>query len=203
MKYVYLLKAGSSNYKVGVALNVKKRLHGIQTSNADKVYIVATKLCINYKEVEERMHKKLRELGAAGGREWFILDPEDVIRVAIMINTEPEIDVYPNSSVNELLKRTSLIESRVNDILRWLKETDKNRSIIKEKINITSSAVNDELYDLALKIIQDGGKASTSYLQRKLGIGYGRAAKIIDELEQQEIITAAQGNKPRELIVKE
>jgi S-DNA-T family DNA segregation ATPase FtsK/SpoIIIE len=46
----------------------------------------------------------------------------------------------------------------------------------------------------------EAGKASTSYLQRKLKVGYGRAARLIDTLEQRGVIGPADGAKPRELL---
>jgi hypothetical protein len=46
----------------------------------------------------------------------------------------------------------------------------------------------------------EAGKASTSYIQRKLGVGYSRAAKLMDLLEQKGVIGAANGSKPREII---
>ncbi len=59
---------------------------------------------------------------------------------------------------------------------------------------------DDELYPEAKRTIIEAGKASTSYLQRKLGIGYARAAKLIDILEERGVIGAADGAKPREVI---
>ena len=47
----------------------------------------------------------------------------------------------------------------------------------------------DELYDRALEIIRSEGKASTSYLQRKLQIGYNRAARIIDMMEMDGVVS--------------
>ena len=58
----------------------------------------------------------------------------------------------------------------------------------------------DELYDDARLIVIEAGKASTSYLQRKLGIGYARAAKLIDMLEERGIVGPAHGSKPREIL---
>ena len=60
----------------------------------------------------------------------------------------------------------------------------------------------DDLYEDARMIVIDAGKASTSYLQRKLGIGYARAAKLMDMLEERGIISGANGAKPREVLEK-
>ncbi len=60
----------------------------------------------------------------------------------------------------------------------------------------------DPLYDEAKQIIISAGKASTSYLQRRLSIGYSRAARIIDILENDGIIGPANGSKPREVYEK-
>ena len=59
----------------------------------------------------------------------------------------------------------------------------------------------DPLLKQAIEITLDNGKAATSLLQRKLSIGYGRAAKIIDEMEQRGIVSAPEGNKPRTLLM--
>jgi S-DNA-T family DNA segregation ATPase FtsK/SpoIIIE len=58
----------------------------------------------------------------------------------------------------------------------------------------------DELYETAREEVISSGKASTSYLQRRLGIGYSRAAKLIDLLEKKGVVGPANGSKPREII---
>jgi S-DNA-T family DNA segregation ATPase FtsK/SpoIIIE len=58
----------------------------------------------------------------------------------------------------------------------------------------------DELYPEAKKTVIEAGKASTSYLQRKLGVGYARAARLMDILEDRGVIGPADGAKPREII---
>jgi len=58
---------------------------------------------------------------------------------------------------------------------------------------------DDDLYDEARDIVQEAGKASTSYLQRKLRIGYSRAARLIDILEERGVIGPADGSRPREV----
>lgn len=58
----------------------------------------------------------------------------------------------------------------------------------------------DDMYEDAKAAVTEAGKASTSYLQRKLRIGYSRAARLIDLLEQQGVIGPADGAKPREVL---
>jgi S-DNA-T family DNA segregation ATPase FtsK/SpoIIIE len=59
----------------------------------------------------------------------------------------------------------------------------------------------DELYDDAVRLILNTGQASASYLQRKLKLGYARASRIIDQMEQEGILAASEGSKPREILV--
>ncbi len=61
---------------------------------------------------------------------------------------------------------------------------------------------DDEMYELARQAVIEAGKASTSYLQRKLKLGYARAARLMDMLEERGIIGRADGAKPREVLVK-
>jgi S-DNA-T family DNA segregation ATPase FtsK/SpoIIIE len=59
----------------------------------------------------------------------------------------------------------------------------------------------DELYDKALELVLLTGQASASYLQRKLKLGYARAARIIDQMEHEGIVGPSEGSKPREFLV--
>jgi S-DNA-T family DNA segregation ATPase FtsK/SpoIIIE len=59
---------------------------------------------------------------------------------------------------------------------------------------------NDPLYNDAVRLVIEFGKASTSLLQRRLRIGYGRAAHLIDLMERDGIVGAADGPKPREVL---
>ncbi|MCA1949745.1 MAG: DNA translocase FtsK [Treponema sp.] len=59
---------------------------------------------------------------------------------------------------------------------------------------------DDPLYEKALEIVYQQGKASASYIQRRLKIGYNRAARIVELMEERGIVGPAQGSKPRELL---
>jgi S-DNA-T family DNA segregation ATPase FtsK/SpoIIIE len=62
--------------------------------------------------------------------------------------------------------------------------------------------VNDEIYQEAVRVVCEMGRASTSTLQRRLRIGYGRAARLIDIMEKDGIVGPPDGTKPRELLKK-
>lgn len=59
---------------------------------------------------------------------------------------------------------------------------------------------DDALYEEAKKSVIQAGQASTSYLQRKLKVGYSRAARLIDMLEERGVVGSANGSKPREIL---
>ncbi len=61
---------------------------------------------------------------------------------------------------------------------------------------------DDELYQDAIRVVCEAGRASTSTLQRRLRIGYGRAARLIDLMEKDGIVGPADGTKPREVLKK-
>ena len=71
-------------------------------------------------------------------------------------------------------------------------------------IGLTSGSfdddVDDDLYEDARTAVEEAGRASTSYLQRKLKISYSRAARLMDVLEAKGVIGAADGSKPREVL---
>ena len=59
----------------------------------------------------------------------------------------------------------------------------------------------DDLYDEAARIVVSSGQVSISYLQRKLRIGFSRAARLVDMMETEGIVSPAAGGKPREVLV--
>jgi S-DNA-T family DNA segregation ATPase FtsK/SpoIIIE len=59
----------------------------------------------------------------------------------------------------------------------------------------------DDLYDEAARIVVSSGQASISYLQRRLRIGFSRAARLVDMMEAEGLVSAAVGGKPRDVLV--
>lgn len=90
-----------------------------------------------------------------------------------------------------------------------LPESEIDFEGVNEKNNIfdavgggeDDASEEDDLYPEAKEIVINAGKASTSYLQRKLGVGYSRAAKLIDLLEDNGVVGPANGSKPRDILV--
>jgi DNA segregation ATPase FtsK/SpoIIIE, S-DNA-T family len=72
---------------------------------------------------------------------------------------------------------------------------------LDEAGNPVEPGASDPLYNEAVRIVITDGRASTSLLQRRLSIGYGRAAKLIDMMHENRIVGPAEGSKPREVLV--
>lgn len=69
-----------------------------------------------------------------------------------------------------------------------------------EEFQLESASGDDPMYGKALEIVVSSQKASASYLQRRLKIGYNRAARLVEEMERRGIVGPANGSKPRDLI---
>ena len=91
----------------------------------------------------------------------------------------------------DFLKKTGIEPEFTEEIF---KVEDTTRSISSGGDGV------DDLYEEAVEIIQAEGKASASLLQRRLSIGYSRAARIIDEMEAKGIVGPQKGSKPREIV---
>lgn len=110
-------------------------------------------------------------------------------------------------------------ETEVKEVVKYLAglSTDKlpdeinfsQGSISNERDSVFSSSFDedegnddDDLYEDARMIVIEAGKASTSYLQRRLKVGYARAARLIDMLEDRSVIGPGDGAKPRDVLEK-
>jgi len=112
-----------------------------------------------------------------------------VQRVHAPFVTEKEI-----CAVTEFWKAQGEAEY-VHGFLEGPKEDDANAAA-----NGESSQEDDDLFDDAVRLVFEFGKASTSLLQRRLRIGYGRAAHLIDMMEHDGLVGPADGSKPREIL---
>lgn len=81
-----------------------------------------------------------------------------------------------------------------------LSEVQHDNSIFAASVG-GSDDDEDDLYEEAKRVIIEAGKGSTSFLQRKLRVGYARAARLMDMLEERGVVGPAEGSKPREVIM--
>lgn len=90
------------------------------------------------------------------------------------------------------------MRDRIDLITRWLKVAMNGKFELPQR-----DTGPDPLFDKALKLIQQSNLASASLLQRKLQIGYARAARILDDLQDAGYVADAEGSKPRKILKKE
>lgn len=112
------------------------------------------------------------------------------------------------------LQSSFVSEDEVKNVVDYLREQEGGA--VLDSINFDEPSGNnsdaffgamvddedeDDLYEDAKQAVIEAGKASTSYLQRKLRVGYSRAARLMDILEERGIIGPQEGSKPREVLV--
>ena len=91
-------------------------------------------------------------------------------------------------------------EEEVKSLTNDLQKTYKDFGFDDVAVEEPSDETEDDLYDEARAIVLAAGKASTSYIQRKLRIGYARSARLIDLLEERGVIEAGSGAAPRKVL---
>ena len=104
----------------------------------------------------------------------------------------------PLVSDDEIEKITTFLRSQ--GAPEYLDEVTKIQESNDENGNTIGSNDKDELFDEAVRLIKIEGKGSTSYLQRKLQIGYNRAARIVDQMEEAKIISPANHAGKRDIL---
>jgi ribosomal protein S25/predicted GIY-YIG superfamily endonuclease len=174
--YIYLISAGNNNFKIGIAIDPYKRLRVLNSGNPVKLkLLLSVYLCTqdNAIEIEKNVHKELGNHRRKNG-EWFTLSAFDLRALT-----------------------NYLMGSMVIDY----EKMESNKSV--EKQDKTNENINDnELFDKAKNLINIEGRASSSLLQRKLSIGYARAARIIDMLEKEGLVTGFNGSKARNILIQ-
>ncbi|MCF8783181.1 GIY-YIG nuclease family protein [Rhodococcus ruber] len=217
MKYVYMLRNGQDYYKVGIAVNVASRVQTIQTSNPEKVTVVCCRLVADAEEAERRIHQELVERKTGGGQEWFMLTPDDALEVAALINLEPQPKVLDRQITVESLLATMRAER-----LEMLREVNELKGLIASAVKIINRKQGEvktvavsapirpvvreverikpsiEHYErLAMNLFRKHDRVSASFLQSRLGIGYAKASRIIDTLEEKGLVSPPNGNSSR------
>jgi S-DNA-T family DNA segregation ATPase FtsK/SpoIIIE len=100
---------------------------------------------------------------------------------------------------------------KVMDFLKMQREPQYNDEVVSQPVQLNGKGgivmdmggddTDEPIYRDAVRVVIEGGKASTSLLQRRLRIGYGKAARLIETMEEQGIVGASDGNRPREVLV--
>ncbi len=80
---------------------------------------------------------------------------------------------------------------------------DEREADIDAVLGLGSDGLDDSLYDQAVAIVAKDRKCSTSYIQRKLGIGYNKAAKLVEQMEEHSVVTPANHVGKREILIEE
>ncbi|MGH9450733.1 MAG: DNA translocase FtsK, partial [Terriglobia bacterium] len=118
----------------------------------------------------------------------------------------------PASSRLVRLHGSFVLEKEINKVVDWWKSQSTpqyNEEFLKplrdrddggDAADEESSADLDAVYEDAIRIVVESGKASTSLLQRRLRLGYGRAARLLDLMQKDGIISAPDGSRPREVL---
>ena len=104
-------------------------------------------------------------------------------------------------------------EKEINNLVQYLKEQESPEytmepSVVGDssdgdggKSGGNSDGANDELYEPAVRLVLNTGYASTSMIQRRFKVGYTRAARLVDTMEEMGIVGPPDGSKPREIMI--
>lgn len=99
--------------------------------------------------------------------------------------------------------------AKITDHLRMQSAPQYNDEIISQPVQLNGKGGvvmadmgdEDDEFSAAVKAVLEGRKASTTYLQRRMKIGYSKAARLMDEMEERGVIGAADGSKPRAILI--
>ena len=113
--------------------------------------------------------------------------------------SDPEVEavaVYVKS-----LYTTSYDQQVMEEIEKKAQQTGTKSSAVADAEPNADEMSGDEMLPAAVDVILETGQASVSMLQRRLKLGYARAARIVDEMEEKGIVGPYQGSKPRDILI--
>ena len=101
-------------------------------------------------------------------------------------------------SENESQNVIDFVKSQVKEEVKY----EENIMDTISKVNMEKSSDEDDLLSEAIEFVVESGQGSASMLQRKFKIGFNRAARIMEQLEEREVISHRDGSKPRQVLMK-
>jgi DNA segregation ATPase FtsK/SpoIIIE, S-DNA-T family len=102
-------------------------------------------------------------------------------------------------------------EAEIKRVVEFIKKQGKPnyellqqrvKEVVEAQVAEVEDSERDELYARAVELVQLNGQASTSFLQRRLRVGYNRAARMIEMMQEDGIVGPADGAKPREVLIR-
>ena len=112
--------------------------------------------------------------------------------------SDPEVEAVANFVKSKFT--TNYDQQVIEEIERKASQAEKKTSTVDAEPN-NDELAGDEMLPQAVEVILETGQASVSMLQRRLKLGYARAARIVDEMEERGIVGPFQGSKPRAILV--
>ena len=115
----------------------------------------------------------------------------------------------PGSSRLVRAQGTLVTDEEIERVVQFVKQQREPSYEVAEMEEVETQSAGrgeyekDPLYDEALRVIVESGQASVSLLQRRMRLGYGRAARILDRMEEEGIVGPIRGARPREVFLKE
>ncbi|OGY21308.1 MAG: hypothetical protein A2126_02385 [Candidatus Woykebacteria bacterium GWB1_45_5] len=116
--------------------------------------------------------------------------------------------VPPDASKPQRIQGVFVSEPEINKLIEFLKRSGVEPQYTKEVTTmpipkLAGTEGQDELFEEAVRVITQYDRASASLLQRRLRIGYARAARLLDELESAGVVGVADGSKARDVLIKD
>jgi S-DNA-T family DNA segregation ATPase FtsK/SpoIIIE len=115
--------------------------------------------------------------------QWVLVETDEIEAVVNQLKLTVDPDMLKNMQDSEIADGKS---STAGSIMEWY-QWDQEES--------------PEIIEKAIQVVKESKKGSTSLIQRKLGLGYARAAKVLDILEELWVVWPANGSKPRDVYV--